>query len=184
MKPSLDELSHALGTSLGPLPGEKLLLTAAGKAIFTCSGPSILTAAASSDPVQSLVVAAVKAHATSAGDGTKIFVIMLAAALAEIESQQRGLPLTQRHAWTTKLARSACWLVQEVVPHLLAPRLHRQACATAVTDTTALRAAAVSVATTAFGGHLGSTASSALAAALVEVLFPSSSSVRAFALHS
>ena len=171
----LADLSHALGTSLGPLPGEKLLLTAAGKAIFTCSGPSILTAAASTDPVQSLVVAAVNAHGASTGDGTKAFVVMLAAALAEIEQQQGLLPDSRRHAWRTRLARSACWLVQEVVPRALAPRLREQARATAgADDASTLRAAALKIATTSFGGHLGTTASAALAAALVEVLLPSS----------
>ena len=81
--------SELLSTSYGPLPGEKLLLTATGKAIFTCSGPSILNAFVTDDALQGLVVGAAQDHAAHAGDGTKAFVIMLAAALADAGTRVR-----------------------------------------------------------------------------------------------
>ena len=105
---STDHLHSLLSTSFGPLPGEKLLLTATGKAIFTCSGPSILTAAVNSDVAQGLVVQAAQAHAAHVGDGTKCFVLMLSAALGEVERQQRGLPDVRRYAWRLRLSKSVC----------------------------------------------------------------------------
>ena len=167
-------LCALLSSSYGPLPGEKLVVTATGKAIFTCSGPSLLTAVGSDSPLQGLVLQAAQAHGADAGDGTKAFVIMLAAALEEVVRQQGCLPGAHRRAWRARLARAACWLAQEGVPRALAPRLREQARQTAVHDAVALRADAAKVAATAFGGHLGATASASLAGALVEALLPAS----------
>ena len=170
---SCDELSRLLAPSFGPLPGEKMILTSTGKALFTCSGPSILTAVASTNPVQGLIARSTQGHASHTGDGTKAMVIMLAAALAEVEQQQDSLPESQRSAWRARISRATCWLAQEVVPRVLSPRLRQQARATATLDAASLRADAAKVAATAFGGHLGVTASTALATALVEALLPS-----------
>ena len=162
-----------LASSFGPLPSEKLLLTSSGKALCTCSGPSILTSSGAQNPA----VHAAKAHAANAGDGTKAVALMLSAALAECQRQLDALPGDeQRRAWTARLASAACWLTQVVAPSVLAPRLREQAVATApnTIGAAALRADALRIALTAFGGHLGASASAALAKAIVDVLLPQS----------
>lgn len=169
----LNALNDVLASSFGPLPGEKLLLTATGKAIFTCSGPSILTALSrKADTMQGLVISAAQSHAASVGDGSKTFILMLAAALAEVEKQQGNLPEARQNAWRVQTAQATIWLAQEVVPTVLHPCLRAQARVAAGEDASALRTSAAHVASTAFGGHLGATASAALATALVSALLP------------
>lgn len=122
----LEKCTELLGTSYGPLPGEKLILTAAGKAIFTCSGPSLLTSFTSDDAIQGLVMRAAQAQASHSGDGSKTFIIMVAAALAEIERQLGAVPGARRRSCLAMLARSASWVAHEVLPKVLVPRLRAQ----------------------------------------------------------
>ena len=166
-------LAQLLATSYGPLPSDKLVVTAHGKAILTSNGTTILGNTISQQPVLNLVINAADAQARSAGDGSKAFIIMLDAMLSTAEQQQRRLPVDRQVPWRARLARAACWLVQEALPNMLAPCWEEQAVATDAADESTLRSNALRIVTTALGGHLGTSATMALSAAVVDATLPS-----------
>lgn len=110
-----EDLVAACASSFGPLPREKLLLTATRKAVLTCSGTSILGALVSRHPIQALVLSAAAEHVQASGDGAKSFVLMLDAALREVERQLLTRPSAHQAAWQMRLSRATCWLQQVLV---------------------------------------------------------------------
>ena len=165
-------LRDSIASSFGPLPREKLLLTATRKAVLTCSGTAILSSFVSSHPVQRLVLDAASAQQQNAGDGQKAFVLMLDAARCEVDEQLRALPPDRRLAWRARLARAVVGLQMHVLPGELADCWREQAVRVAASGA-AFRTATHQVVSTALGAQLGSSASAALTAALVEALLPS-----------
>ena len=91
---------------------EKLLLTATRKAVLTCSGTSILGALVSRHPMQTLVLSAAAEHVQASGDGAKSFVLMLDAALREVERQLLTRPCAHQAAWLMRLSHATRWLQQ------------------------------------------------------------------------
>ena len=164
-------LGSALGSSFGPLAREKLLLTAARKAVLTCSGASILSSIVSQHPIESLMLEAAAAHEQIAGDGVKAYALMLDAARAEVGQQLQALPKDRQAAWRVRLSRAVCWLQLEVLPHNLTECWREQAVRTLDGDD-AFRADAHRIATTALGVQLGASASASLSEALIEALIP------------
>ena len=164
-------LGSALGSSFGPLAREKLLLTAARKAVLTCSGASILSSIVSQHPIESLMLEAASAHEQIAGDGVKAYALMLDAARAEVGQQLQALPKDRQAAWRVRLSRAVCWLQLEVLPHNLTECWREQAVRTLDGDD-AFRADAYRVAATALGVQLGASASASLSEALIEALLP------------
>ena len=174
--PRLDELAalaSTLATSVGPLAGQKLLLTATRKAVLTSSGGTILSVLPGDGVLEGLVLATASKLVKEVGDGSKTFVVMLAGALEEIDRQLLRLPTEERRrAWRVRLAMATRWLAHDVLSQVLIPRWQCQAVQTDAYNGSALRADALNVASTALGGHFGPVASSALASALVEALVP------------
>ena len=164
-------LGSALGSSFGPLAREKLLLTAARKAVLTCSGASILSSIVSQHPIESLMLEAAAAHEQIAGDGVKAYALMLDAARAEVGQQLQALPKDRQAAWRVRLSRAVFWLQLEVLPHNLTECWREQAVRTLDGDD-AFRADAYRVAATALGVQLGASASASLSEALIEALIP------------
>lgn len=164
-------LGSALGSSFGPLAREKLLLTAARKAVLTCSGASILSSIVSQHPIESLMLEAASAHEQIAGDGVKAYALMLDAARAEVGQQLQALPKDRQAAWRVRLSRAVCWLQLEVLPNNLTECWREQAVRTLDGDD-AFRADAYRVAATALGVQLGASASASLSEALIEALLP------------
>ena len=111
-----DVLAASVRTSFGPLPREKLLLTATRKAILTCNGSTILSALVSTHPLQSHVLKAALAQSSITGDGSKAVVIMLHAALDELDRQLFRLPWYRRASWRGRIGRAVRWL-QRVRSH-------------------------------------------------------------------
>lgn len=164
-------LGSALGSSFGPLAREKLLLTAARKAVLTCSGASILSSIVSQHPIESLMLEAASAHEQIAGDGVKAYALMLDAARAEVGQQLQALPKDRQAAWRVRLSRAVFWLQLEVLPHNLTECWREQAVRT-LDGEDAFRADAYRVAATALGVQLGASASASLSEALIEAVLP------------
>ncbi len=164
-------LGGALGSSFGPLAREKLLLTAARKAVITSGGANILSAVVSQHPVESLVLEAVSEHDEAVGDGVKAYALMLDAARAEIGRQLHALPEARRAAWRVRLSRAICWLQLEMLPHALTQCWRDQALPTAGASD-AIRTTTHRIVATALGVQLGVSASASLTEALVNALLP------------
>ena len=86
------------------------------------------------------------ALAAAVGDGSKAFVMMLDAALAEARRQLEELPVERQHAHRAKLARAAGWLSQQALVDVVAPCWRAQAVRTATSDEFAIRTHASRVA--------------------------------------
>ena len=87
---------------------------------------TILANTVPATPAEGLVHKAATPLSATAGDGAKSFIIMTEAALPEARKQVDALPAARQSAHRVKLARAACWLVQQV-PSLVVPCWHRQA---------------------------------------------------------
>ena len=168
----LSKLARMVATSYGPFPSDKLVLTAHGKAVLTSSGTTILANVVSQQPSLRLVMDAADAHVRKAGDGSKTYILMLDTLLSMAQQKQEQLPADRRREWRIRLARAAGWLVQDVLPNTLMPCWRRQAITTQGADEAALRRDAKSILRTALGAHLGTTASTALIAALLSATLP------------
>ena len=163
-------LHMLLASAYGPMPGEKIVLTATRKAVLTSSATTILANTVPATPAEGLVHKAATSLSATAGDGAKSFIIMTEAALLEARKQVDALPAARQSAHRVKLARAACWLVQQV-PSLVVPCWHRQALVTKAGDPFSLRTDAHRIVSTALGSHLGVTASAALACSLLDSVF-------------
>ena len=169
----LSKLARMVATSYGPFPSDKLVLTAHGKAVLTSSGTTILANVVSQQPSLRLVMDAADAHVRKAGDGSKTYILMLDTLLsmgaAEAGTAASGPAPRMAHTSRTRRGR----LVQDVLPNTLMPCWRRQAITTQGADEAALRRDAKSILRTALGAHLGTTASTALIAALLSATLPS-----------
>ena len=121
-EPLLRALESAVATGFGPLPRQKLLVTAARRVVITSSGASVLAALVTEHPVVRLVIDMALDHVARCGDGAASFVLMVCAGLRDVSAQLRGLPPHCRRTHVVRVARGLLHLAQARPAPLFPPR--------------------------------------------------------------
>ena len=131
---AVSEVASTLSSCYGPLPKEKLLVSAARRVLITSSGAAILSSLVSAHPLARLVIDCASAHVQHVGDGGCAFVLLLHALLLEVSKVLTPLPPTRRWQQQAVMARALRALESDVLPRMLVPRWRAQALRTDADD--------------------------------------------------
>jgi hypothetical protein len=131
---AVSEVAATLSSCYGPLPKEKLIVSATRRVLITSSGAAILSSLVSAHPLTRLVIDCASAHVQHVGDGGCAFVLLLHALLLEVARALTPLPPAQRWQQQAVTARTLRALGSDVLPRLLVPRWRAQALRTDATD--------------------------------------------------
>ena len=126
---AVSEVASTLSSCYGPLPKEKLLVSATRRVLITSSGATILSSLVSAHPLARLVIDCASAHVQHVGDGGCAFVLLLHALLLEVSRVLTPLPPPRRWQQQAVMARTLRALESDVLPRMLVPRWRAQAAA-------------------------------------------------------
>lgn len=126
---AVSEVASTLRSCYGPLPKEKLLVSATRRVLITSSGATILSSLVSAHPLARLVIDCASAHVQHVGDGGCAFVLLLHALLLEVSRVLPPLPPPRRWQQQAVMARTLRALESDVLPRMLVPRWLAQAAA-------------------------------------------------------
>ena len=156
---AVSEIAATLSSCYGPLPKEKLLVTATRRVLITSSGAAILASLVSAHPLARLVIDCATAHVQQVGDGGCAFVLLLHALLLEASRTLAALPLAQQAQQKAVTASALRELESSVLPRVLVPRWRAQARRTAADDDAELGRDARCLVATSLGSCFGAHAS-------------------------
>ena len=109
---AVSEIAATLSSCYGPLPKEKLLVTATRRVLITSSGATILAALVTEHPVARFVIDAALAHSARVGEGASSFVLMVSAMLSDVAERLHALPPHRQAAQQRQAASEFSRLAQ------------------------------------------------------------------------